>query len=91
MWLSFLRGRCAQYLAQKYRMLIYSGSVDACVPFNGSEEWTRELGFTLKTGWRAWKAGTADLPDSVQQAGNGSGSRCAARGRKMEGGGGGGE
>lgn len=41
-------------LAQKYRILIYSGSVDACVPYWGSEEWTRELGFPVTEDWKPW-------------------------------------
>ena len=41
-------------LAQKYRMLIYSGDTDACVPFWGTEQWVRELGFAVKTPWRQW-------------------------------------
>eukprot|EP00049_Salpingoeca_infusionum_P009220 m.152922 g.152922 ORF g.152922 m.152922 type:complete len:476 (+) comp14274_c0_seq7:138-1565(+) len=50
------------YLAKKYRMLIYSGSVDACVPYWGSEEWTRELGFPVKEPWRPWNSPSADEP-----------------------------
>ena len=45
-------------------MLIYSGDVDACVPYYGTETWTRELGFELKQGWRTWNAGTEDKPQS---------------------------
>ena len=43
-------------LARKYRMLIYSGDTDACVPTWGTDEWVRELGFAQKDGggWRAW-------------------------------------
>jgi hypothetical protein len=29
-----------------------SGDVDACVPYYGSEEWTRELGLPVKQNWR---------------------------------------
>lgn len=35
-------------------MLIYSGDVDACVPYWGTEEWTRELGYDVKSPWHAW-------------------------------------
>ncbi|EDQ88901.1 uncharacterized protein MONBRDRAFT_37373 [Monosiga brevicollis MX1] len=51
-------------LAQKYRMLIYSGNVDACVPYWGSEEWTRQLGFPVKEAWRPWTSGSRDEPNA---------------------------
>lgn len=44
-------------------------AVDACVPYYGSEIWTRELGFNQTAAWRPWVAGTADKPLSRQQAG----------------------
>ncbi|EGD79146.1 hypothetical protein PTSG_12946 [Salpingoeca rosetta] len=56
-------------LAQKYRILIYSGSVDACVPYWGSEEWTRELGFPEKEAWRPWTSPSSDEPNQEIQAG----------------------
>jgi len=34
-------------LVQKYRVLIYSGDADACVPYYGTEEWTQGLGFPV--------------------------------------------
>jgi len=45
-------------LAQKYRLLIYSGDADGCVPFVGTEEWTSELGFEQIEAWRPWQSGT---------------------------------
>ena len=55
------RWRCAE-LARKYRMLIYSGDTDACVPTWGTDEWVRELGFAQKDGggWRQWTSPLAD-------------------------------
>jgi len=41
-------------LIKNYRTLIFNGDVDACVPYNGNEEWTEGLGLPLKQGWRAW-------------------------------------
>ena len=41
-------------LAQEFQVLIYSGDVDACVPYWGTEEWTRELGFEQTKPWRPW-------------------------------------
>jgi len=43
-------------LIQKYRVLIYSGDVDACVPYWGSEEWTRNLGFKVVKDWHPWNS-----------------------------------
>jgi len=41
-------------LIKAYKVLVYSGDVDACVPYNGSEEWTRGLGFPVSDPWRPW-------------------------------------
>jgi len=38
-----------------YRILIYSGDTDMCVPFTGSEAWTQSLKLPLKEEWRPWK------------------------------------
>jgi hypothetical protein len=46
-------------LAEKYRVLIYSGDVDACVPFVGTQEWTEGLGFAVTEAWRPWSAGAS--------------------------------
>ena len=49
-------------LVAKYRVLIYSGNVDACVPTWGSEFWTRELGepHGVVTEWHPWMSDSAD-------------------------------
>jgi serine carboxypeptidase-like clade I len=39
-----------------FRVLIYNGDADACVPYNGNEEWTSSLGYPVKSGWHAWKS-----------------------------------
>jgi hypothetical protein len=56
-------------LAQKYRVLIYSGDVDMCVPYVGTEEWTRDLGFPTVSAWRPWAAGTTSTPNATTTAG----------------------
>lgn len=43
-------------LIEKYQILIYSGDTDACIPYVGSEEWTRGLNFTETQGWHQWFA-----------------------------------
>ncbi|GAB2282396.1 carbohydrate-binding module 1 protein [Dionaea muscipula] len=37
-----------------YRALIYSGDHDMCVPFTGSEAWTRSIGYKVIDEWRPW-------------------------------------
>jgi len=44
-----------ELLEYEIRILIYSGDVDLCVPYTGSEAWTRSLGFPTKQDWRPWK------------------------------------
>ena len=38
-------------LSAKYPIIIYSGDVDACVPYVGSEKWTRGLGLKVVNDW----------------------------------------
>ncbi|CAO2818972.1 unnamed protein product [Amaranthus hypochondriacus] len=37
-----------------YRALIYSGDHDMCVPFTGSEAWTKSVGYKVVDEWRPW-------------------------------------
>ncbi|KAK4835059.1 hypothetical protein QYF36_004703 [Acer negundo] len=39
---------------QGYRALIYSGDHDMCVPFTGTQAWTRSLGYNIVEEWRPW-------------------------------------
>ena len=59
-WSLDLRPLYAQ-LANNYQMLIYSGDVDACVPYVGTEQWTSQLGFSVVQDWHPWSA----LPDKT--------------------------
>ncbi|XWS75996.1 hypothetical protein CRYUN_Cryun01aG0139700 [Craigia yunnanensis] len=40
--------------ARGYRALIFSGDHDMCVPFTGSEAWTRSVGYKIVDEWRPW-------------------------------------
>ncbi|GAB4830358.1 Serine carboxypeptidase-like 20 [Ancistrocladus abbreviatus] len=37
-----------------YWALIYSGDYDMCVPYTGSEAWTRSMGYKIIDEWRPW-------------------------------------
>ncbi|KAJ3675684.1 hypothetical protein LUZ60_004726 [Juncus effusus] len=37
-----------------YRVLIYSGDHDLCIPFTGTEAWTRSMGYETIDAWRPW-------------------------------------
>lgn len=37
-----------------YRALVYSGDHDMCVPFTGTEAWTRSVGYKIIDPWRPW-------------------------------------
>ncbi|PIN01835.1 Serine carboxypeptidases (lysosomal cathepsin A) [Handroanthus impetiginosus] len=39
-----------------YRVLIYSGDHDMCVPFTGTQAWTQSLGYEVVDEWRPWKS-----------------------------------
>ena len=41
-------------LAAKYRLWIYNGQDDACVPYNAMEAFTGGLGLAVATPWRPW-------------------------------------
>jgi len=41
-------------LVTKFRVLIYSGDADSCVPYYGTEEWTYALGYNVTQAWRPW-------------------------------------
>lgn len=55
-------------LVLKYKILIYSGDTDACVPFVGTETWTRNLGYPVIKDWHQWLA-KPDKTHSVHKAG----------------------
>ncbi|XP_056177314.1 serine carboxypeptidase-like 20 [Syzygium oleosum] len=40
--------------ARGYRALIYSGDHDMCVPYTGSQAWTRSMGYKIVDEWRSW-------------------------------------
>ena len=37
-----------------YRALIFSGDHDMCVPYTGSQAWTRSVGYKVVDEWRPW-------------------------------------
>mmetsp|Transcript_32037 Transcript_32037/g.54030 ORF Transcript_32037/g.54030 Transcript_32037/m.54030 type:complete len:208 (+) Transcript_32037:1108-1731(+) len=55
-------------LINKHQMLIYSGDTDGCVPYVGTEAWTRGLNFTVTNDWHQWFA-KPDMEHSLHKAG----------------------
>ncbi|KAM0889414.1 hypothetical protein ACQ4PT_027724 [Festuca glaucescens] len=40
--------------SQGYRAFIFSGDHDMCVPFTGTEAWTKSVGYEVVDSWRPW-------------------------------------
>jgi serine carboxypeptidase-like clade 1 len=55
-------------LIDKYQVLIYSGDTDGCVPYVGTEQWTRGLNFTVVNDWHQWMS-KPDMDHSLHKAG----------------------
>jgi len=57
-------------LLRKYRMLIYSGDTDACVPTWGTVDWIDSLELPVEKEWRQWLSPlTDDAGATAQRAG----------------------
>eukprot|EP01138_Halocafeteria_seosinensis_P008686 gb/GECG01008878.1/.p1 GENE.gb/GECG01008878.1/~~gb/GECG01008878.1/.p1 ORF type:complete len:465 (+),score=42.58 gb/GECG01008878.1/:1-1395(+) len=41
-------------LIKNYRVLIYNGDSDSCVPYTDNEEWTSNMNIPQKNAWRPW-------------------------------------
>ncbi|KAG8083286.1 hypothetical protein GUJ93_ZPchr0015g6922 [Zizania palustris] len=46
-----------KFTAMGYRVLIYSGDHDLCIPFVGTEAWVRSMGYRVIDHWRPWYIG----------------------------------
>ena len=55
-------------LIEKHQILIYSGDTDACVPYVGTESWTRGLNFTVTNDWHQWLS-KPDNTHAIHKAG----------------------
>ena len=69
-------------LMKKYRMLIYSGDTDACVPTWGTVDWIDSLNLTVKTPWKPWVSQHLGGGDDLVHHG---GTRLAQHGTGMVG------
>ena len=50
-WPRFFRNPRSQH----WRIVIFSGDFDACVPFEGTQHWIRCLGRPVLSGWHPWR------------------------------------
>ena len=46
-------------IAHKYRLVIYNGQEDGCVPYNAMEAFTTGLGFPVTAAWHPWQGSPA--------------------------------
>ncbi|CAN6248114.1 unnamed protein product [Urochloa humidicola] len=46
-----------KFTALGYRVLIYSGDHDLCIPFPGTEAWVQSIGYQIIDRWRPWYFG----------------------------------
>jgi len=46
-----------KFTALGYRVLIYSGDHDLCIPLPGTEAWVRSIGYQVVDRWRPWYFG----------------------------------
>ncbi|CAL5032961.1 unnamed protein product [Urochloa decumbens] len=46
-----------KFTALGYRVLIYSGDHDLCIPHTGTEAWVKSIGYQVVDGWRPWYFG----------------------------------
>jgi carboxypeptidase C (cathepsin A) len=53
-------------LIKNYRVLVYSGDTDSCVPETGSERWSYGLGFPVQDAWRPWVSAAQQVNGYVQ-------------------------
>jgi hypothetical protein len=44
-------------IANKYRLWIYNGQEDGCIPYNAMESFTSGLGFPVTSEWHPWSGG----------------------------------
>ena len=49
--------RLHKFAQKKLKILLFSGDVDECVPYNGAEQWTRGFGYPEAQHWRPWSVG----------------------------------
>jgi len=57
-------------LIQNYRILVYSGDTDSCVPETGSERWVYNLGYSIVDPWRPWTSAAQQVNGYVQTYSN---------------------
>ncbi|AQK43186.1 Serine carboxypeptidase-like 20 [Zea mays] len=46
-----------KFTALGYRVLIYSGDHDLCIPYPGTEAWVKSIGYQVTDRWRPWYFG----------------------------------
>ena len=62
---SDLRPLYSKLMEKGYKLVIYSGDADMCVPYSFSSWWTKGLGFPVADDWHAWDSTSLHAPDDT--------------------------
>lgn len=53
-------------IASGLRILIYSGDTDGAVPFNGTQNWIKNLNLEISKKWRSWRINKSEVAGYVE-------------------------
>ena len=62
-------------LIKNFRVVIYNGDWDSCVPYTDAEAWTEGMGYDVKDPWHAWMYNLTFEGETTSQVG-GYATRC---------------
>lgn len=69
------RPRADPALIKNFRVVIYNGDWDSCVPYTDAEAWTEGMGYDVKDPWHAWMYNLTFEGETTSQVG-GYATRC---------------
>lgn len=55
-----------EFKAEGLKVLVYSGDIDAIVPYSGTRDWIANLSWPILEPWRPWNDGTGQVGGYIQ-------------------------